>query len=294
MRMPGTVVDTHQHFWDVPVPKAYSLWMTEELACLKQPYLPARLQNEMRDSGVTAAIAVQTWSSVDETHEYLRLADENTFVAGVVGWLDVTKASFADDVDAVLETPNGRWLVGLRHTVDLDEKPQWFDRPDVQRAFQALASRGLSFDLLIRPEYLAAATRAAASAPGCSFVLDHAGKPSFDTDGFAEWASEIRRMAALPNVYCKMSGLVTLERFNDDVHSLSDVVTEILNSFGPARVMFGSDWPVSTVAYSYMELIELSRTWVSELSASEQSSVFGSNAVRFYGLSGVAAVAVNG
>jgi L-fuconolactonase len=286
------IIDTHQHFWDVPVPEAFSTWMTGRFADLNQPYLPTRLQGELRAAGVTASIAVQTWSSVDETHRYLRFAEAYDFVAGVVGWLDVTAASFADDLDAILGTANGRWLVGLRHTVDLDEKPQWFDQDDVRHAFRTLATRGLSFDLLIRPQYLSAATRAAQSVPECSFVLDHAGKPSLDVDGFAKWASQMGHLAELPNVYCKMSGLFTLERSPQDAYSPSDVVAEILDKFGPARVMFGSDWPVSTAAHSYPELVELTRTWVGDFSAAEQAAVFGINAMDFYGLSELVTPAV--
>jgi L-fuconolactonase len=278
------VIDTHQHFWDVPVPHAFSAWMTGPSAALNEPYLPARLQDELHTAGVTASIAVQTWSSVDETHQYLRFAEAYEFVAGVVGWLDVTAASFADDLDAVIGTANGRWLVGLRHTVDLDEKPEWFDRDDVQHAFRILAGRNKSFDLLVRPEHLAAATRAARSVPECSFVVDHAGKPRLDAAGFAEWATAIRRLAASPNVHCKLSGLFTLPESPHDAYSPADVAAEILDVFGPARVMFGSDWPVSTMAHSYPEVVALTRSWVGGLSTAEQAAVFGMNAVNFYRL----------
>jgi len=278
------VIDTHRHFWNHPVPSAFSAWMNEELSALRKEFSPSGLQNELEQAGVDACVAVQTWSSVEETLEYLSFANTYSYIAGVVGWLDLSANSFPEDLAEIISGSNGQWLSGLRHTVDLDEEPSWFESAKILRSFSEIGNAGLTYDLLISPRYIHAATLAVTSVAECSFVLDHAGKPPLDLEGFSEWEKSIRILAKEPNVSCKMSGLVTIPMKGNYEKSPQDVVNVILENFGPNRLMFGSDWPIASILMSYGHLLEVNSAWVSTLTSSEKDLIFGGNAMDFYNL----------
>lgn len=276
------IIDTHQHFWRGRVP-AYDKWMTGRLQGLSGRHMPEDLAPELVAAGVTATVAVQSWGSVEETHEYLRIADTHEWVVGVVGWLDLTAPSFTEDLDALRGGRHGEWLRGIRHTVDLDERPEWFSRPDVRTALRTLGDFALAYDLLVRPNYLVSAAEAVEACPGTQFVLDHCGKPPVG-DSLDNWKRGIEGLSRHPNVACKLSGLLTLSPTESSSDNLRPIVDEILQAFGPERVMFGSDWPVSSCVANYSDVTAQTTALIDDLSPVEKAGVLSANAQRVYKL----------
>jgi L-fuconolactonase len=199
--------------------------------------------------------------------------------------VDLTAPDVAVTLAGLRELPGGELLVGIRHQVQGEADPDWLCRPDVLRGLRAVADAGLRYDLLTLPHQLPAAVRAATEIPELTFVLDHLSKPPIRTGGLEPWANRLRALGRLPNVACKLSGMVTEadpERWKAaDLRPYSDIVLE---AFGPERVMFGSDWPVCLLAASYGRVVEVARELTSHLSAAEQDAVFGGTAARAYGL----------
>ncbi|THA71121.1 amidohydrolase [Streptomyces sp. A0958] len=280
---PG-VVDAHHHVWDLSVRDQD--WITdEELAPLRRDFTLADLEPEARAAGVRATVLVQTVTVAEETPEFLALADGSELVAGVVGWSDLTAPDIADTLAALRELPGGDRLVGLRHQVQGEPDPDWLLRPDVLRGLAAVADAGLVYDLVVLPHQLPAATRAAALLPGLVLVLDHAGKPPIAAGRSHPWAGDLRALAALPNTVCKLSGLVTeADPRTWSVADLRPYAETVIDAFGPARLMFGSDWPVCRLAATYTEVLDTARTLIEGLGDEEREAVLATTAERVYGL----------
>jgi L-fuconolactonase len=199
--------------------------------------------------------------------------------------VDLTADDVGERLDRLRERPSGRWLVGIRALVQDEPDPDWLVRPEVLRGLRAVAARGLVFDLLIRPGQLPAAVAAVAAVPSGRYVLDHLAKPAIARGGWEPWASDLTRIAALPNVHAKLSGLVTEARWSAwHVHDLAPYAEHALEAFGPERLMFGSDWPVCTLASSYSGVIQAAEALLRGLSASEHSRVFAGTAQHVYSL----------
>ncbi|WP_330300532.1 amidohydrolase family protein [Streptomyces sp. NBC_00503] len=280
---PG-IVDAHHHVWDLSVRDQD--WITgPELAPLRRDFSLADLVPHARAAGVTATVLVQTITVAEETPEFLAMAARSDLVAGVVGWTDLTAPAVADTLAGLRAGPGGEHLVGLRHQVQGEPDPRWLVRPEVLRGLTATAEAGLVYDLVVKPYQLAAAIEAAQRLPGLAFVLDHLGKPPVASGELAPWAEQIRRLAALPNTVCKLSGMVTEADWDswtaDDLRPYADTV---LDAFGPARLMFGSDWPVCRLAATYAEVLAAARDMTAGLSLAERREVFTGTAVRTYGL----------
>jgi L-fuconolactonase len=274
-------VDAHHHVWPEPEP-----WMDgPEMEPIRRPYGVGDLEPLAKAAGVTATVLVQTQSSVEQTREFLAVADSSDLVAGVVGWLDLTAEDFAAQLAAVRGEPNGRWLRGLRHQVQDEPDPEWLNRPEVRRGLRALWQPGMLYELLTKPPQLPAALRTVAEIPELPFVLDHCSKPLIATGEVEPWASQLRELASYPNVTCKLSGIVTeAEWASWTVDDLKPYVEVVLEAFGPNRVMFGSDWPVCLLASPYARWVEAAEQLTAELSASEREAVFGGTARRVYAL----------
>jgi L-fuconolactonase len=181
--------------------------------------------------------------------------------------------------------PGGGKLVGVRHQVQSEPDPGWLARADVLRGLAAVADAGLIYDLVITAGQLGAAARAAAAVPGLRFVLDHLGKPPVASGRTEPWAQDMRRLAALPNTVGKLSGLVTEADWHGwKVADLRPYADTALEAFGPARMMFGSDWPVCTLAAGYGDVIGAARDLTAQLSAAERDAVFSGTATTVYGL----------
>jgi L-fuconolactonase len=278
-----TVVDAHHHFWD-PTRAEYP-WLTDDLVAIRRPFGPDDLVPLLRESGIDATVLVQTRSSIDETREFLATAARHTFIAGVVGWVDLTRPSIADDLAALRAAPGGERLVAIRHQVQDEPDAEWLSRPNVRRGLRAIEAAGLAYDLLVRARELPAATQVAKALPNLRLVVDHAAKPPISSGALDPWASRIAGIAALDNVTCKASGLVTEADWASwTVDDLRPFVEVILEAFGPARVMFGSDWPVCLLAATYARVVETAKSLLNALTDAERGRVFGGTAVETYRL----------
>ncbi|MGW0559635.1 amidohydrolase family protein [Streptomyces sp. NPDC003016] len=278
------IVDAHHHVWDLSVRDQD--WITgTELTPLRRDFLIGDLAPQAAAAGVRATVLVQTVTVAEETPEFLALAATSDLVAGVVGWTDLTAPGVADALAGLRALPGGDRLVGIRHQVQGEPDPRWLLRHDVHRGLEAVAAAGLVYDLVVLPGQLPAAAQAAAAHPGLRFVLDHAGKPPVASGELEPWASAVRRLAALPNTVCKLSGLVTeADRAAWTVEDLRPYAGTVLDAFGPDRLMFGSDWPVCELASSYAGVLAAARELTAGLAEGERADVFAGTAERTYGL----------
>jgi L-fuconolactonase len=281
--MAAAVIDAHHHFWD-PGTADYS-WMTDAFEPLRRPYGPFDLAPLLDAVGVTATIVVQARQELEETYSLLEMAATTPWVAGVVGWVDLTSADVAQTIARIREGEHGSRLVGIRHLAHDEPDPEWLIRDDVLRGLSAVAEAGLVYDLLVRTRELPAATEVARRLPGLRFALDHLAKPAISTGQIEPWASAIGEIARLPNVTCKVSGLVT-EAGWSSWHSddLTPYIAHAVEVFGPDRLMWGSDWPVCTLAASYSEVFETAVGILSEHVHDWLDSILGGCAASTYAL----------
>jgi L-fuconolactonase len=280
-----TVIDAHHHLWD-PEKRDYPWMAGPELAPIRHPYTLADLRVETAAAGVSHTVLVQTVAEVAETEEFLAIASASGgLIAGVVGWVDLTAPDLAGTLARLRARPGGERLVGVRHQVQDEADPGWLARPEVRRGLRAVADAGLVYDLLVRVPQLAAARAAASELPEGRFVLDHAAKPAIAAGELEPWAGALAALARLPNISCKLSGLVTEARWDAwDAAAIRPYADHVLAVFGPDRVMFGSDWPVCQLAASYARVRELADVLLEGLSAAERDAVLCRTAARTYRL----------
>ena len=273
-------IDAHHHVWDLAVRD--QPW-TAELPGLHRSFDIAELRPSLLAHGIDATVVVQTITVADETPELLALAAREPLVGGVVGWVNLTAPDVADRLAALGSQAGGNRLVGIRHQVQGEPDPRWLCRDDVRRGLAAVARAGLVYDLLVVPSQLTAAVETVAALPELTFVLDHAGKPAITSGSLAPWRSDVRALAALPNVAVKLSGLVTeADHATWTVDQLRPYARTLFDAFGADRVMFGSDWPVCLLAGSYDDVIAAAEVLTGRLDATEQAAVFGRTAERWY------------
>jgi len=272
-------VDSHHHLWRY-TPEEYG-WIDDSMSILQRDFLPDDLAREASAAGIDAAVAVQARQTLEETRWLLELAAESGVIRGVVGWAPID----ADDFPATLESLRQNPLLkGLRHVVQA-EPDGFLDAPDFNRGIASLQPTGVVYDVLIFARQLAEATRFVNRHPDQSFVLDHIAKPDIKSDGFASWKVAIRELARRDNVACKLSGMVTEANWQTwSPAQLKPYFDTVLEAFGPSRLMFGSDWPVLTVACSYTRWSETVDAWLSPLSPTERAQIQGDTAARIYSL----------
>jgi len=266
------IVDAHQHFWD---PARADYPFLEEVPSLSRRFGPEELQPELESNRIDASIVVQARSSLDETEQLLAIAEATPWVAGVVGWVDLTAPW---DLKDTLDAFAGRGLVGVRHQVHDEPDPAWILRSDVQRSLGVVADSGLAFDLLVRTRELPAAVACAQRNRELRLILDHVGKPPFGRSSMAVWRDGIVGLAQLPNVFCKLSGLLTE---TPDRTAAALAIREAVEYFGADRCLFGSDWPVCLLAAGYAEALGLV---TSVVAADVLAIVLGETAARAYRL----------
>jgi L-fuconolactonase len=278
-------IDAHHHVWDVD--RRRHDWLAGEPAAVRRTFTLADLAAATAGTGVVRTVLVQVLPDADETAEFLALAaTAGSPVAGVVGWADLTRgAATAGALAALRAGPGGSALVGVRHLVQGEPDPRWLARPDVRRGLAAVAGAGLAYDLLVRPHQLPAAIDTVRALPHLTFVLDHLAKPPVASGEREPWAGLVRTLAAEPNVYCKLSGLVTeADPRAWRVADLRPYAETVLDAFGPDRVMFGSDWPVCLTAAPYGRVVAVAEELTAGLSAAERAAVFAGTAARAYRL----------
>ncbi|MGW5661710.1 amidohydrolase family protein [Streptomyces sp. NPDC003758] len=277
-------VDAHHHVWDLSV-RDQDWIRGPELEPIRRSFTIADLERLARPVGVDRTVLVQTVTVAEETPEFLDLAERNEIVAGVVGWTDLTSPDVADTLARLRELPGGSYLRGIRHQVQGEADPEWLLRPDVRRGLAAVADAGLVYDLLVLPHQLPACVKAAESLPELTFVLDHLGKPPIASGTLEPWASRIRALAALPNTVCKLSGMVTEADWKTwRVEDLRPCTDTVLEAFGPSRLMFGSDWPVCTLAATYADVSDAAVALTEGLRDDERHQIFEGTATRVYRL----------
>ncbi|MCW6507113.1 amidohydrolase family protein [Lichenifustis flavocetrariae] len=278
------VIDAHQHFWD-PATGHYP-WLKGSFDPIARPFGPADLAPELVREGIDGTVLVQTWNNLGETWDYIGVAAATPFVAGVVGWVDLTDPSIKPTLTALKASPNGRWLVGIRHLVQDEADPNWLLREDVRRGLATVAEAGLVYDLVIKPPQLPAALRTVADFPHLRFVLDHIAKPDIKAGAFAPWAELVRQFEPhRDHVWCKLSGMITEADWqNWTPQILKPYVDEVLQIFGPDRCMYGSDWPVCLVAGRYAQVIDALRKCLEHHDTTSKEQIFGRSAVEAYRL----------
>jgi L-fuconolactonase len=275
-------IDAHQHFWRYDPRR--DAWISEAMAVLRRDFLPTELGPLLAENGMDGCVAVQADQSEAETQFLLDLAREHPFIRGVVGWVDLRAPQVAERLAHFAADPH---FLGVRHLVQGEPDDEFLLQPDVVRGIDALTPLHLTYDLLLVPRQLRAATRLAAMLPEQRFVLDHIAKPLIKDGMLEPWASDLGALALQPNVWCKLSGLITEADWSawkpTQLRQYLDVVVE---SFGVDRLMWGSDWPVCLLAGSYEEVREVIAEYLVRFSVDERSAIFGGNATAFYRLEG--------
>ncbi len=272
-------IDSHQHFWNYSA--AQYPWITPG-SPLEKDWLPGDLEALQRPLGLDGSIAVQARQSLEESQWLLELAAKNPRIVGVVGWVDLRSPKVADDLAALARNPR---FVGVRHVVQAEPDDRFLLGAEFVRGLNRLQQFRLKYDLLVFPKQLPAACELVEHLAGQPFVLDHCAKPDIANGKMQPWADLIARLAAHPNVYCKVSGLVTEAKWDDwSLEKLRPYLDVVEGAFGRDRLMWGSDWPVALLASDYARWLATAREWTARWSAEEQAAFFGGNACRFYGV----------
>jgi L-fuconolactonase len=272
-------IDSHQHFWIFDEKR--DSWITPEMSAIRKNFLPEDLKPILKANGIDGCVAVQAAQSDSETEFLLQLAEANDFIKGVVGWVDLRSPDLYEKLEKYSQFEK---LKGFRHVVQ--GLPEGFMlQSDFMRGVGQLVAFDFTYDILIYPDQLKEAFNFAVRLPHVQFVLDHIAKPLIKKGEVVKWTNDMRLLAELPNVQCKVSGMVTEADWQDweraDFRPYLDVVFEV---FGADRLMFGSDWPVCLVAAEYEGVKGILTDYLSMFSDSEMKKVMGGNAAKFYNL----------
>ena len=273
-------VDAHQHFWRVS--RGDYDWMSPELyPSLCRDYLPDDLAPLLAAGRIDRTVVIQAAETVAETEFMLGLAEVTPFIGAVVGWVDFASAEAPAIIERLAREPR---LAGLRPMLQDLPDPDWILRPDVQPAIRATEANGLRFDALIKPPQLPAIRRLLEAYPDLPVVIDHGAKPQIAERKIDDWADHIRAIARDSRAVCKLSGIATEAEPGWTLDSMRPYVEVLLESFGPSRLMFASDWPVMTLNTDYVAWLAATEALTGHLTAAEQADIYGGTAARFYGL----------
>jgi L-fuconolactonase len=271
-------IDSHQHFWHYNL--AEHTWMTDQMSMLKKDFLPEDLAPLLAQIQFEGCISVQARQSVTETNWLLQLAEKYDFIKGVVGWVDLCSPDMEETLHSYAEEKK---LVGVRHVVHDEADDQFMLMPSFQHGIAALKECHLCYDLLIFPKHIPVAIKLVEQFPEQPFVVDHLAKPFIIRDEISPWKEDLTELAKHPNVYCKLSGMVTEARWNkwnkDDFTKYLDIITEL---FGTNRVMIGSDWPVCTLSGHYEATMNIVINYASQFPKDIQDGILGGNCINFY------------
>ncbi|MEN9652392.1 MAG: hypothetical protein RL303_112 [Verrucomicrobiota bacterium] len=270
-------LDAHQHFWSYdaaqypwipPGSPLHRSWLPDDLAALKAPL------------GFEGSIAVQARQVVGESDWLLGLADRHANVKGVVGWVDLRSDRVEEDLVRLAAHPK---FVGVRHVVQDEPDDDFMLGRDFQRGISQLRAHGLTYDILIYPRQLPAAIRLAEAFPEQAFVLDHVAKPNVKDGRLEPWRTDLRRLARLPNVHCKVSGMITeADHRAWRAEQFRPYLDTVFEAFGVSRLMYGSDWPVCLLAGDYRQAFELVDDYARQCTPAERAALFGGNCATFY------------
>ncbi len=282
------VVDAHQHFW------IYGTYQTSWMEAppyggdstfqpLRRSFEPNDLAPELQAAGVCYTVAIEAADGLAENEALLSNARSHEWIAGVVGWVPLAHpAELERALDARANEPA---FVGVRHLVNVEPDPDWIMRPDVLQGLQILATRGFAFDYVgILPRHLQHVPVFARSVPDLRIVIDHLGKPSIEAGDWEPWSSLLARAAQMPNVFAKVSGLDAGKADHWTAAVIAPYIDRALELFGPERLMFGSDWPVSNLRGGYSKVWRETNIALARLSRDERDLILGGTAIRFYRL----------
>jgi L-fuconolactonase len=271
-------IDAHQHFWKYSS-REYA-WIDDTMGALKRDFLPGDLKPLLNANGFDGCIAVQACQHLEETQWLLELAEQNAFIKGIVGWVDLCSPELQTQFDRLA---GHKKLVGVRHIVQAEPDDRFMLSADFRRGISQLGERGLTYDLLLYPRHLPVAVKLISQFPDQPFVLDHIAKPDIAAGVLAPWQRDLRELAKFGNVWCKVSGMVTEAKWHTwkvaDFWPYLDVVFE---AFGVDRLMIGSDWPVCSISADYAATMEIVKQYLEQFPADAQQKILGENCARFY------------
>ena len=273
-------IDSHQHFWKYEAVK--HSWIDDEMSVIRRDFLPSDLAAVYQQNTIDGCVAVQADQTLEETDFLIDLAAENSFIKGVVGWVDLR----GKNIEADLEKYSKHNVVkGFRHIVQGGEDHNFLLRPDFLRGISALAKYNFTYDILVFPHQLGAVLEFVKRFPNQKFVIDHMAKPYIKDGFFDGWASQMKEISKHKNVLCKVSGMITEADFKSWTDAqLNPYLETVFNAFGTDRILFGSDWPVCLVAGNYKEVKDIVTNFISKFSKAEQNAIMGENAIKFYNL----------
>jgi L-fuconolactonase len=273
------IIDTHQHFWSYD-PKIHD-WINEDMKVIRKDFLPADLAPILKENNVDGCIAVQADQTDTETQILIREANQNSFIKGVVGWVNLKDKEIEEKLEEYLNETN---LKGFRHIIQAEPKGFMLDA-SFQKGLSALAKYNYTYDLLIYETQLAEANTLIKQLPELPIVIDHIAKPNIKKGDSDDWKKEIKAIAQYPNLYCKISGMATEAHWDTwTMDTLKPYIDTVVEAFGTERIMFGSDWPVCLVASSYKKWLKGLQNYFNTFSISEQEAFFANNAINFYKL----------
>jgi L-fuconolactonase len=273
-------IDSHQHFWSY-TSNEYG-WISNDMEILQKDYLPDQLKTELSSIGFDGSVAVQARQSLEETQWLLNLAQQNSFIKGVIGWVDLC----SPDVEKQLIQFSGNpKLVGIRHVIHDEPDDDFILRKSFLRGIAYLKKFGLTYDILVFPRHLSNTIRFVSQFPEQVFILDHLAKPSIKDKKISPWKEDIEKLARFKNVYCKLSGMVTEANVRNWKHEeLIPYLDIVLDAFGTNRLMIGSDWPVCRMAGYYKQIMQVVLDYIRTFPDQDKKKILGENAIKAYDL----------
>jgi L-fuconolactonase len=272
-------IDAHQHFWSYK-PERFA-WINDEMKAIKHDFSPEDLESLLTRNGIEGCVAVQVMQTDEESAYLNTLAQKHDFIKGVVAWTDLTASSLSETLD---QYKSHEKIKGFRHILQ-DENEDFFENPNFRNGVGKLAEYGYTYDILIKHHQMKKAKELIKACPYTHIVIDHLAKPDIKNGDIKTWANYMQKLADLPNVMCKVSGMVTEADWKnwkkEDFYQYLDVA---LASFGVDRLIYGSDWPVCLLASDYENQYHNYTQYFSKLTTTEQNKIFGLNAVGFYNL----------
>lgn len=273
-------IDSHQHFWKYdPIRDS---WIDDSMETIRRDFFPDDLEGSLEQNGIDGCVAVQADQTEEETEFLLQLASENNFIKGVVGWVDLCASNISERLGHFSKNP---YFKGVRHILQAEHNDFMLQK-SFQHGIEQLKQFDLSYDILVFPNQLKNSIALVERFPEQRFVLDHLGKPNIKDGEMDNWKADIEALAKHPNVYCKLSGMVTEADWNNwKPHDIYPYIDEIINAFDTNRIMYGSDWPVCLLAGKYDEVFGIVKEYIGHLTKDEQNNILGGAATSFYKLS---------
>jgi L-fuconolactonase len=273
-------IDAHQHFWEVG--RFTYPWMSPEVDVLRRDFLPENLKPLLGEAGIDRTVVVQAHASLAEARWLLELAATYHILAGVVAWVDLTSSNLGRDLD---ELQRNAKFVGVRHLIQDEPDDAWMLCKDVLEGFCELERRDIPYDVLIYPRHLNKVPKLREHCPKLRLVIDHLAKPPIARNEIDTWARDMETVALLPHVWCKLSGMITEANWRAwTPQDLKPYVKHVVQLFGYDRLMFGSDWPVCTLAGSYQQVVNALRECIGPVSEAQNDALWGGTARSFYRL----------